>query len=47
MGGLAWVVIFLAEMAGGIVLTIVHLPVPGWFCLGLAGVTALGLLVRR
>jgi predicted unusual protein kinase regulating ubiquinone biosynthesis (AarF/ABC1/UbiB family) len=47
MGGLAWVVIFLAEMAGGIVLTIGHLPVPGWFCLGLAGVTALGLLVRR
>ena len=47
MGGLAWVVIFLAEMAGGIVLTIQHLPVPGWFCLGLAGVTALGLLVRR
>src|SRR3989454_2702888 len=47
MGGLAWVVIFLAEMAGGIVLTIVHLPVPGWFCLGLAGGTAFGLLVRR
>ena len=47
MGGLAWVVIFLTQMAGGIVLTIEHLPVPGWFCLGLAGVTALGLLVRR
>ena len=47
MGGLAWVVIFLAQMAGGIVLTIEHLPVPGWFCLGLAGVTALGLLVKR
>jgi predicted unusual protein kinase regulating ubiquinone biosynthesis (AarF/ABC1/UbiB family) len=47
MGGLAWVAMFFAEMAGGIVLTIQHLPVPGWFCLGLAGVTALGLLIRR
>jgi predicted unusual protein kinase regulating ubiquinone biosynthesis (AarF/ABC1/UbiB family) len=47
IGGFAWVAIFLAEMTGGIVLTIQHLPVPGWFCLGLAGVTALGLLIRR
>jgi predicted unusual protein kinase regulating ubiquinone biosynthesis (AarF/ABC1/UbiB family) len=47
VGGFAWVAIFLAEMAGGIVLTMQHLPVPGWFCLGLAGVTALGLLIRR
>ena len=47
IGGFAWVAMFLAEMAGGIVLTMQHLPVPGWFCLGLAGVTALGLLIRR
>jgi predicted unusual protein kinase regulating ubiquinone biosynthesis (AarF/ABC1/UbiB family) len=47
MGGLAWVAMFLAEMAGGIVLTIEHQSIPGWFCLGLAGVTALGLLIKR
>jgi predicted unusual protein kinase regulating ubiquinone biosynthesis (AarF/ABC1/UbiB family) len=47
IGGFAWVAMFLAEMAGGIVLTMQHLPVPGWFCLGLAGVTALGLLIKR
>jgi predicted unusual protein kinase regulating ubiquinone biosynthesis (AarF/ABC1/UbiB family) len=47
IGSLAWAAIFLAEMVGGIFLTIQHLPVPGWFCLGLAGVTALGLLIRR
>ncbi len=47
MGGFAWAVMFIAEMAGGIVLTIEHQSIPGWFCLGLAGVTALGLLVKR
>lgn len=47
LGGFAWVMMFLAEMAGGIALTIEHQAVPGWFCLGLAGVTALGLLVKR
>jgi predicted unusual protein kinase regulating ubiquinone biosynthesis (AarF/ABC1/UbiB family) len=47
IGGLAWAAMFLAEMVGGIFLTIQHLPIPGWFCLGLAGVTALGLLIRR
>lgn len=47
LGSLAWVMMFLAEMAGGIVLTMEHQTLPGWFCLGLAGVTALGLLVRR
>ena len=39
--------VFLAEIAGGIVLTIEHQPTPGWFCLGLAGITALGLLIKR
>ena len=47
LGGFSWVFIFLAEMAGGIVLTMQHQVVPGWFCLGLAGLTALGLLMRR
>jgi len=47
LGGPAWAAMFLAEMVAGIFLTIQHFPVPGWFCLGLAGVTALGLLVRR
>ena len=47
LGGLTWVAVFLAEIAGGIVLTIEHQPTPGWFCLGLAGITALGLLIKR
>jgi predicted unusual protein kinase regulating ubiquinone biosynthesis (AarF/ABC1/UbiB family) len=47
MGSFSWVMVFLAEMSGGIILTIEHQSIPGWFCLGLAGITALGLLVRR
>jgi predicted unusual protein kinase regulating ubiquinone biosynthesis (AarF/ABC1/UbiB family) len=47
LGGFSWALMFLAEIAGGIALTVVHQPIPGWFCLGLAGVTALGLLVKR
>jgi len=47
LGGLAWVAMFLTEVAGGIVLTMQHQPTPGWFCLGLAGITALGLLGKR
>ena len=47
MGSISWVMLFLAEMAGGIILTLEHQPTPGWFCLGLAAVTALGLLLRR
>src|SRR5579863_2018198 len=39
LGSFAWVMMFLAEMAGGIALTIEHQAIPGWFCLGLAGVT--------
>ena len=43
-----WAFMFAAMLAGGIVLmTIPHQVIAGWFCLGLAGVTALGLLVRR
>lgn len=47
MGSFSWAILFLAEMAGGILLTIEHQPAPGWFCLGLAAITALGLLIRR
>ena len=48
VGGFTWALIFIASLVGGIVLmTNAHLVIPGWFCLGLAGVTALGLLVRR
>ena len=47
MGSFSWVMVFLAEMSGGIILTIEHQSIPGWFCLGLAGITALGLLARR
>src|SRR6266699_885381 len=47
IGGFSWGLVFIAEMAGGTVLTMAHQTIPGWFCLGLAAVTALGLLVRR
>jgi predicted unusual protein kinase regulating ubiquinone biosynthesis (AarF/ABC1/UbiB family) len=46
-GGLSWSLMFIAAVAGGVYLTTVHLMVPAWFCLGLAGVTILGLLIRR
>ncbi|GCE25958.1 hypothetical protein KDA_14420 [Dictyobacter alpinus] len=38
---------FLASMGSGVYLTTTHLDIPGWFCLGLAAVTALGMLFRR
>jgi len=47
IGGFTWAFMFAATLAGGIFLMSVHQPTPAWFCLGLAGVTALGLLVRR
>ncbi len=47
IGGFAWALIFAATLVGGIFLMNIHQPTPGWFCLGLAGVTVLGLLVRR
>jgi predicted unusual protein kinase regulating ubiquinone biosynthesis (AarF/ABC1/UbiB family) len=47
MGSVSWVLLFGTEMVGGVVLTIAHQAVPGWFCLGLAGITALALLVKR
>ena len=47
IGGFSWGLVFIAEMAGGTVLTLAHQTIPGWFCLGLAGITALGLLLKR
>jgi len=47
VGGFAWAMMFAATLVGGIFLMNIHQPTPGWFCLGLAGVTVLGLLVRR
>ncbi len=44
---LALGLVFLGSLAGGIVLTMVHQTIPGWFCLGLAGIIVLGLLFRR
>ncbi|GAC1399820.1 MAG: AarF/ABC1/UbiB kinase family protein [Ktedonobacteraceae bacterium] len=46
-GGFSWSLMFIAALAGGIYLTTAHLMVPAWFCLGLAGVTILGLFLRR
>ncbi|HET8851300.1 MAG TPA: hypothetical protein VFN02_02145, partial [Ktedonobacteraceae bacterium] len=38
---------FVASLAGGIFLLVeAHLCIPGWFCLGLAGLTILGALVK-
>ena len=46
IGGFSWALMFAATLAGGIVLTINHFTIPGWFCLALAGITTLGLLVN-
>jgi predicted unusual protein kinase regulating ubiquinone biosynthesis (AarF/ABC1/UbiB family) len=46
-GGLASAFIFASSLAGGIYLTGIQHVVPGWFCLGIAGVTALATLIRR
>jgi len=47
LSGLTWAMLFLVEVAAGVTLTVLHQSIPGWFCLGLAGVTALGLLIKR
>lgn len=46
-GNLALGLVFLGALAGGIVLTMAHQTIPGWFCLGLAGLTVLGLIFKR
>jgi predicted unusual protein kinase regulating ubiquinone biosynthesis (AarF/ABC1/UbiB family) len=45
--GLAGAFIFVASLGGGIYLTGINQVAPGWFCLGIAGVTALATLIRR
>ncbi len=45
--GFIWGLMFIAALAGGIFLTDVHQIMTGWFCLGLAGVTLLGMLVKK
>jgi predicted unusual protein kinase regulating ubiquinone biosynthesis (AarF/ABC1/UbiB family) len=45
--GLAWPVMFLASLGGGVFLTYAHQTTTGWFCLGLSGVIALIGLLRR
>jgi predicted unusual protein kinase regulating ubiquinone biosynthesis (AarF/ABC1/UbiB family) len=46
-GGLLKAAICLAGLAAGSVLMLNALLIPGWFCLGLAGLAALSLLLRR
>ncbi len=46
-GGLSWAFMFAVALAAGIFLTTAHLAAPGWFCLGLAAVSLLGMWVRR
>jgi predicted unusual protein kinase regulating ubiquinone biosynthesis (AarF/ABC1/UbiB family) len=47
-GGLSWSFMLAASLAGGIFLmTDAHQFIAGWFCLGLAGLAALGMFVKR
>ncbi len=46
-GSLAWVLMFVASLGGGVFLTNIHQFTESWFCFGLAAVTALALLFRR
>jgi hypothetical protein len=46
-GSLVWGVMFAGTLAGGVVLTLDHFATAGWFCLALAGATALGWVVKR
>jgi predicted unusual protein kinase regulating ubiquinone biosynthesis (AarF/ABC1/UbiB family) len=45
--GFAPLIIGVAGLAAGVVLALNQLMIPSWFCLGLAGVAALSLLLRR
>ena len=46
-GSLAWVLMFIASLGGGVFLTNAHQITESWFCFALAAVTALALLLRR
>jgi predicted unusual protein kinase regulating ubiquinone biosynthesis (AarF/ABC1/UbiB family) len=47
VSNLALALVSIASMVGGILLTNVHDVTPGWFCLGMAAVSMLGILLRR
>jgi predicted unusual protein kinase regulating ubiquinone biosynthesis (AarF/ABC1/UbiB family) len=47
LGGASWALRVAAALAGGVVLLLNQLLVPGWFCLGLAALTLLLLTLRR
>ncbi|HTI14079.1 MAG TPA: AarF/UbiB family protein [Dictyobacter sp.] len=44
---LTLIIMFLASLGGGIYLIGAHITNPGWFCFGIAALTALGTLLRR
>ncbi len=46
-GNFSLALAFIGSLIGGTYLTSAHITGPGWFCLGLAGAIALGLLLRR
>ncbi|WP_165423604.1 ABC1 kinase family protein [Ktedonosporobacter rubrisoli] len=47
-GSTAWVIMFAVAVAGGVfLLSTAHLVIPGWFCLGVAGVTVLAMLFKH
>lgn len=46
-GSISLFFVFIASLGSGVYLNVAHLMAPGWFCLGLAAITALGLLLRR
>ena len=46
-GGLPAALVFLGALTAGVTLTAMHLAAPGWFCLGLAGLSALAWLFQR
>jgi predicted unusual protein kinase regulating ubiquinone biosynthesis (AarF/ABC1/UbiB family) len=46
-GVLVPLAVCLASLASGVVLTLNQVMLPGWFCLGLAGIAAVSLVLRR
>jgi len=46
-GSVSLCFVFLASLGSGVYLNVAHLLTPSWFCLGLAAIVALGLLLRR
>ncbi|MBE3558259.1 MAG: AarF/ABC1/UbiB kinase family protein [Ktedonobacteraceae bacterium] len=47
VGSLSLAFAFAASLSGGIFLSSIHETLPGWFCLGIAGVTALAMIFKR